>query len=159
MTSGSLESAAPTLAPATQQAQVDSQPQSKLNGVKGWLLWFCIALIVIQPILNFVEALGEGFDAGAFVLAWLLTGVSVPTGIAIIQRWKSTFTWLKWYFGIYAGVLALALIGTFSGSANVESKDTQQAITALVRGAIYILVWVSYFRTSKRVRATFGCNL
>ena len=146
------------------QAPPISDPELRsLKGTGGWLLFFCIALLIIQPVVNFVSAIG---DPVGLVIAFILSGLSITTSIMLILEKRSAFAWLWWYFGVYAIVVVLAIIGTVSGGANAEEAVTFADREARLRefrdlwhGIVFLIVWVSYFKRSKRVRATFGRNL
>jgi hypothetical protein len=67
---------------------------------------------------------------------------------------------LRIYFAL---VVVLALVGAFSFFRAVRmagmSYGMFSIVTSWVRVALFLGIWVSYFRVSKRVRATYGANL
>jgi hypothetical protein len=133
-----------------------------LKGVGGWLLFFCIVLLIVQPAAIFIEASG---DPAGLVIAFLLSGLSMTTSIMLILEKRSALVWLWWYFGVFVTIMVLALVATIfrgpgaeeAGPAANEAKIT--AVFLTIRGIIFVVLWVSYFKRSKRVLATFGRNL
>ena len=89
----------------------------------------------------------------------------MTTSILLILEKRSALAWLWVYFGVYACVLILAIIGTIAENTNNETATPAdgeariRAIGVVLRGIVFLIVWVSYFKRSKRVLATFGRNL
>jgi hypothetical protein len=161
--------AAPAPAPAvlapTDSAQAMPISDSELRnfrGVGGWLLFFCIALLIVQPAANFIEAAG---DPVALVMAFLLSGLSMTTSIMLILEKRSAFGWLWWYFALYAVLMVLGLVGAIfaaTGAREAGPAAGEAAIKdifSMIRGIGFVILWVSYFKRSQRVLATFGRNL
>lgn len=86
--------------------------------------------------------------------AVLISAFSITTGVMIVRKKPSAFAWLKWYFGVYLGLLLLAL-----GAEMSQSKVSPDTTRDLIRGAVYVAIWTSYFKKSKRVLVTFGRNM
>jgi hypothetical protein len=136
-----------------QPPQVLTPELMKLNGVDGWLAWFCGILILLQPI-RFLGAAAKATDTLTIVLELMLAALSITTGIIIAKRKQAAFLWLKWYFGIIVGLSVVGFLGSLG-----DSQQTGAAIIEFVGGALPVIIWALYFRKSKRVLATFGRNL
>jgi hypothetical protein len=125
-----------------------------LKGVGGWLLFFCISLTVLAPLLMFVREWGNGFELGSMIdLA--LTAFGVLVGIMVWNVHPRVFLLLWIYFGVTAALLVLGVVGAFFTPKEQDPKETIQ----LVRALISTIIWFLYFKKSDRVQATFGRNL
>jgi hypothetical protein len=122
----------------------------ELKGIGGWLMWFCVSMIVIKPLLDFSEA--DLSRPVTIAFATLLAALSLTTGITVYKRKPSAFKWLKWYFGVYLAIMLLA-------AAADASEGSSKALVGDLRGVFYVFIWVLYFTRSKRVLANFGRNL
>jgi hypothetical protein len=123
----------------------------RLQGIGGWLMWFCFVLIFLQPLMNFSEAVRDS-SISALVFAIFLSALSITTGTLVYRRKPAAFPWLKWYFGVYLAIMVLAAVGE-------ASQGFSKGMLGEVRGVLFVLVWGSYFMKSKRVFANFGRNL
>ncbi|MBI2679031.1 MAG: hypothetical protein HYX28_09640 [Candidatus Koribacter versatilis] len=148
------EAASAAVAPA-----MSTQPQaSELRGVGGWLLLFCIWITVIDPLwdLRLVFYLHYGFQV-PLLLSFGLTLYGVVTGIQLWIGAKAALVFLRVYF---AAVLLLSLWGFVTSFRETHAVGFNfWLITAWFRVAAFLAVWVTYFRVSVRVRATYGANL
>ena len=125
-----------------------------LKGVGGWLLFFCISLTMLSPLLMFIRVWGSGFELESmFDLA--LTAFGVLVGAMVWNVHPRVFMLLWIYFGVTAGLIVLGIVGVLLAD---EAQDPKE-ITQLVRGLATITIWFFYFKRSDRVQATFGRNL
>ena len=143
--------------------------KSKYYGVKGWLLFFCISLTILRPILiSFVLVSGyreflASFDNHPFLRIIAIIFILINVGITIFGVVAGIKLWIKkpnavritriflttlLLFNIYGGLLVF-LIGLLTQS--VFGSYLQE----LVGAVIYFFVWNSYFIKSKRVKTTF----
>ena len=126
----------------------------KRKEIGGWLMFFCILLIVIDPL--FVMLMTWSAEPGpdnASYIVW--AGLGVLVGIMIWNLYRHSFVWLWIYFGITALLLAMRI----ADFAFVESNRNFHEITLIFRSAIYSIAWFLYFKRSDRVKTTFGRNL
>lgn len=144
-------------------------PPNPLYGVHGWLRFFVVMNLYVVPVLFVVR----------YIIAWAGFGVVaheypaiIPVGLIetlvggfLIYRWiriarrlreiapgviREARTWLKLTLGwVVLSNLLIFFIG-FDPGAVVGT-----AIRGIVVGAIAFAVWYSYFKVSKRVRATY----
>ncbi len=128
----------------------------ELVGVRGWLAWFCIIAAIISPIIVVVGILSEPSPYSVFHLA--LAVFSVVTGIAIWKLWpqalKLTKILLIIQFVIGAILVASQILNSSAMASSNASPDAGGA-----RALVGSIVWFSYFKKSRRVRATFGRNI
>ncbi len=126
-----------------------------LQGVGGWLLFFCIALIILGPLATFAEVMSlSNIDAAGMILEFARAGFGIVVGIFLWNVRPVAFTLLWVYFAFVALMGILGIIGF----AVLEQKRPED-LTVSVRALIYVVVWFLYFHQSKRVRVTFGRNL
>lgn len=126
-----------------------------LQGVGGWLLFFCIALIILGPLVTFVQVMNlPNVDPLAMGLEFARAAFGIAVGIFLWNVRPVAFTLLWIYFGFVALMAVLGIIGF----AVLEQKRPED-LTVSVRALIYVTIWFLYFRKSERVRATFGRNL
>jgi len=129
-------------------------PSANRKEVGGWLMFFCILLIVVDPL--FVMLIAWSAEPGpdnASYIVW--AGLGITVGIMIWNLYRHSFVWLWIYFGI----TALLLVMRIADLAFVESNQNFHEIALTFRSAIYSIAWFLYFKRSDRVKRTFGRNL
>jgi len=121
--------------------------EPRYKGVGGWLLLFCLLLTVIGPLVLLVSlAAGysessKNFEQFIFTLLTLgLMGFGVYAGTGLWSIRAGAVGMAKLYLLCYLGSIAVASIL----NAKVE-----------VQGVLSFVVWYSYLKKSKRVRATY----
>jgi hypothetical protein len=125
-----------------------------LRGVGGWLLFFCIALTILVPLIVFIQAWSADFGMEVLPnIVWAAFGVFVGTVVWNVH--PRTFLLLWIYFGVTALLLGLAIVDFILAEEPVD----MQIVTVTFRGLMYTVVWFLYFKQSDRVQATFGRNL
>jgi hypothetical protein len=145
----------PTASHPTQSADVVpvSDPELlRLKGVSGWLMFFCIAMMVLRPIMT-ISAMQKGTNIVFALKNCMLMLFSITTGFMILTVKPSALTWLKWFFAVYAVLIVLEF------ALFLSLGLTAAGWLLLMRGIVFLTVWVVYFQVSRRVRATFGRNL
>ena len=135
------------------------------KGVKGWLLFFCVILTIINPLAT----------VGVYLLNF--SGFSALHFFGIIDKFWITLITL---FGMYAGIslwavrpkavtLTKAYLVTMAAYAlyiagykfyilipsGRDSNGVIQSVMALFRMLIWVGIWYSYLTKSKRVNATY----
>ena len=126
-----------------------------LQGVGGWLLFFCISLVLLGPLAILAETTSSSIDTAGIVLDIARASFGVVVAIFIWRVRPLVFPLLWIYFGIVALIAVLGIIGFALTVDQSEPRD----LVVPVRSLIYVVIWVLYFRSSQRVRATFGRNL
>jgi len=146
--------------------------QPEYQGVGGWLLFFCISLTVLGPLLTVASLItGFGISAEAFrefpgLLVMLIIDTVLSLGIAGfglyagLQLWRvrpgAVLTAKKYlYCALGYHILGIGL----PWIAGLSPEDTKamivDGIRDTVRGLIYFAIWFSYLNQSKRVKATY----
>jgi hypothetical protein len=141
--------------------QTNPQTNPQLRGVEGWLLLFCVSLTILGPLINLVEILQNPNDAFIAVFDVALSAFSIYTGAVVWGVRSSALKLVKVYFIVALAVAALSILASFrTGLQEIQQQSPAQN-PIMVGGRIFIAVaiWWSYFKKSKRVRATFGMNL
>jgi hypothetical protein len=151
---------APEAAAAVALAPSETTPlrpiRKDLQGVGGWLLLFCIGLVVLSPLVTLALVINApNTDALAMALEFVRAALGVVVGILLWNIRPVAFTLLWIYFGIIALFSVLGIVGFVM---NAEQTAPQDLIVS-IRALIYVLAWFWYFKKSERVRATFGRNL
>jgi hypothetical protein len=130
----------------------------ELVGVRGWLAWFYIITAIVSPVIVLLSTIAEPSPYSIIDLG--LAGFSVVTGVAIWRLWPRALTLTKVLLGIQFAIGALIVLGQIvetstSGASSSSSSPDATGARALV-GSI---IWFSYFKKSRRVKATFGRNI
>jgi hypothetical protein len=139
-------------------------PQEDLAGVWGWLLFFCVILTVIRPLLLAIDGFGGPWYL--ILLEWLGAVFGVVVGISLWSRAEYALKLLRFYFGVafafgLLGLIASAIAFVIQGLKTETSGFVGSMggfLLALARLTILAL-WFIYFRTSQRVKSTYGANL
>jgi len=153
---------------------VDSTPdEARYNGFGGWLIWFALGLVIVFPV---IAALGlfSGFRLPARLYA------SYPGMLAVFMI-DAAFKIVLTVWGFYV-VYALVKLTPFAGETArkyligravytglsivfpfistlppiATAVFTGWAIFTALPSLVFIVVWYIYFKTSKRVRVTYG---
>lgn len=126
----------------------------KRKEVGGWLMFFCILLIVIAPLVVMLMVWsGESDPDNASYILWAAYGLVV--GIMIWNLYRHSFVLLWIYFGITALLIAVRVADFI---VLVPNRNFHE-ITLIFRRTIYWVAWFLYFKRSDRVKTTFGRNL
>jgi hypothetical protein len=145
---------------APQIAAGSSKPIRKdLQGVGGWLLFFCIATTILTPlrVFNtfFTSPAAPQFDAGTMVIAAIAV-FGVIVGVTIWTRSALAIPLLRVFFLVMGGWALFNLSVLLAVGSRAVDELT---VLAHVRTLIFVAVWAAYFHNSERVRATLGRNL
>lgn len=148
--------------------------KDKVSGVGGWLLWFCIGLTIIGPLMSFSSMYGDWIEltdvfeiVPLFKTALLIenlgfiiiTTVGMIIGIKIWSGYPKGKTIAKNYLlfrltgVIVVELIAIAILRNFSEE--VLSSVIEGVIGVFFKEGIIFLIWWTYFKKSKRVRNTY----
>ncbi len=129
-----------------------------LNGVRGWLLFFCVMLTIITPIfyIFLVLRLHSSID---ILLHSTLIALSVYAGIMVWRVRPSALQWVTIYLVASVAFVLGNLILAMQTGVMATVEQSQDQILGSVRGLIGPIIWAFYFKKSRRVRATYGRNL
>jgi hypothetical protein len=137
-------------------AQEGYVPPPPLKGVRGWLLFFCVKLVFIGPLANFVvaKALAETENMPVAVWSFVLaiSGFSIYAGVELwrvapgaVKKAKA-FLWT--YLTCTAGGGLLLLI--------LSDEANARILADMFRSDTYFGIWYLYLIQSRRVRDTYG---
>lgn len=160
-----------------EEREKGEQP-APLIGVKGWLLFFCISLIFIDPIislpliilylvntnnpLNYYPLLHLILDIDLIVnVLILLLGIYVGITIWILR--PNSIRYANLFLNAYLGytILSFLIFFTIVPSYDINyNSATVGFFSDTFRGTIYsigyVIVWKLYLKKSERVKNTFG---
>jgi len=127
-----------------------------LNGVGGWLLWFCIVTTVISPAMVLVSTLSH--PSGYSLIDICLAAFSVFTGVSLWRARPRALRFTKILLIIQFCIGALLLIGELINSTG-DSSASSAADPSGMRMLVGSLIWFLYFKKSKRVRVVYGRSI
>jgi hypothetical protein len=133
---------------------------SELKGVFGWLLFFCVILTVLAPLLTVAGHSSGSLPVDLFSWAKVVFGAFV--GINLWSQSPDALKLLRIYFvvALVFGVLRLVSFVVLSFTEKTEgfyaafAESTTSLVSLVVLG-----LWFAYFHYSKRVKSTYGSNL
>ncbi len=132
--------------------------QPELNGVSGWLLVFCLQVVVIVPSLILISGVREPVYWEWVSRVFATFGVVV--GTILWSKQPGALTLVR-VFVVASLILKIGRL--FTGLTTIDfSKDAAVAIgeVAIHLTSIAIgILWIGYFHFSKRVKATYGANI
>ncbi|RKY29009.1 MAG: hypothetical protein DRP79_01555 [Planctomycetota bacterium] len=148
-------------------------PGPRYYGVKGWLLFFCLVLTVVGPLLTVVtfsyavSEIIEYFDTFPGLLNMLiidcvlsvgLMSFSVYAGIALWRIKPNAVKIAKSYLVCYLIYAFIAAGLPFAAGLPEEANMVilGESVKDLFRSFIFFVIWFSYLSKSKRVRDTYG---
>jgi hypothetical protein len=156
---GSLQISVDANFHAAQQAPAGAYPftqaakHHELEGVFGWLRFFCFLITVVAPLSLFVPVRGLPVATEAIISVLTIFGVLV--GANLWSAGRNALEMLKIYFYMTFSLKAVLL---FQGLLKVQSAGIPEVSERLISIAL-TLIWFLYFRNSLRVKATYGRNL
>lgn len=142
------------------------------KGVGGWLLLFCLGLIVFTPVItvgSLAASYGESsqyFDRfpGLLMITVVdtllsvgLMGFSIYAGVGLWSIRPGAVQTAKRYLLCSLGCHAIAAVLPFMAglpSAAYEAINAE-VVKQTVRGVLYFAIWYSYLGKSQRVKATY----
>jgi len=124
---------------------------TKPKRVGGWLVLFCFGTILFSPLMYLAEALGSKDFLTQFFDV-LLIPASLVAGISVWRISRRAKIFVRSYF-----VLVLALASILIGLATAGKMEFED-IKTVTRTSVFVLIGSLYFRTSRRVKETFGEN-
>jgi hypothetical protein len=154
--------------PSASSATQDEKPVSAkdpLDGLGGWLAWYCLGLFggvynearLAMSLRGGVSSVMLAFS----ILCWGMAAWNVATGISMVVRARSALRMILIHLilGALQGVVIVA-----DGAVLLASSPRSAGVAeALIGVGLSICagygIWFRYFQVSKRVKITFGRNL
>ena len=129
----------------------------ELVGVGGWLGWFCVVITVISPAIVLVGTFSEPSVYSAIDVG--LAAFSIFTGVSIWKVSSRALKLTKILLITQFCLGALLVLAQMLESSSATSSHSSSSDPTGVRMLVGCVIWFSYFKKSKRVKATFGRNL
>ena len=119
------------------------------TGIKGWLLFFCIILTVLNPLVRLGILLVD-FEALSAVLELAITGFGFYAGLSLWQKRQRAVHIAKKY-------LVVSLIYSFVvGVLMFMAGHSGSAFRTLFQSILFFGIWYTYLEQSRRVKNTFA---
>ena len=149
------------------------QGASKRAKVGGWLLFFAITLLVINPGMRLVGIVSSFGPVAAIasqyprftiifsivlaldvaMLVW-----SIAAGVALLRVRPYAVRLAKWFLIVNPIVLFVAAVAFGYSDLPAKARDAMNmdAANQCSRTLVYTIVWSIYLRRSRRVKETFA---
>lgn len=150
---------------------VTGDTNDPLYGVHGWLKFFIVIKLYIQPVIFGIQLIiafiGFGMLADEYPGVIAIELIQAAVSVLFIIKWIMIARHLR---DIVPGVIqetkkwmlislvwaVLGAILTFMSAIELHDKDVAiTAIKQLFGGVVGFAIWYSYFKVSKRVKATY----
>jgi hypothetical protein len=130
------------------------------RGVSGFLVFFCVTVTVLRPLVYAAEILKNPHDTFVLVFDLGLAVFSIYTGVTTWRARPNALKLIKVYF---IATLAVAFLMILRLSTDikeiVQQSPLEDPLATGLQTLMVVAIWWSYFAQSKRVKATFGSNL
>jgi len=158
--------------PTLQLNGLGNQASSEYRGVRGWLLFFCIVLVILGPLYT-LGNLANGYTAASRVadrLPGLMTATIVDTIVSLAVMMLGMFAGIcLWTERPSAVAIAKAFllvrlvysvfeISLFMAALPPAASDRflGSATISVIKTLFFVGLWYTYLKRSKRVRATYS---
>ena len=147
------------------------------KGIGGWLLIFCIGLVILSPLYNFVRmiidwaiislasevapslkypVMFENFGMAAIIIAGIVVGIIIWSGSHDGRKIAKVYLKARVVCFVAVESLTIMLVGGPTSFSTMVPSDVGAFIGGIVSEGAYFLIWWSYFKKSKRVKNTYG---
>ncbi len=134
-------------------------------GVRGWLLFFCIAITILSPVVAFSQSAAlirrRGLQTNTGTLIYVgRAAYGIVVGIFLWMGHPVAMFLLRIYFALLSfSILIAVLLVVLAGLRGASPVAISESAAPAMQLTTYVLIWVSYFLKSVRVRNTYGRNL
>ncbi len=152
---------------------LENSTEPRYKGVKGWLLFHCIGLTFLGPLISIagmIQSYREAsphFDQIPGLKTLALVESSTISGLLIFSMYAGTGLWrirpqaVRTAKRFHVCAMAYCVISVFlpfsAGlPAEIAEAIMPQTITRMLQGMIASGIWLTYLSRSKRVKATYG---
>jgi len=129
----------------------DEHPE--LSGVRGWLLFYCIVVTFVTPIVSLADLATNRRGLAVVVITVAVCGFSVYTGISLWRVERKGLKLVRAYLIMGWVIAALSMVEL------IVLRDFERYGGPAGQTLLSTAIWWSYFKKSKRVKATYGANL
>jgi hypothetical protein len=149
---------APALSVADEAVQTEqfatahAAEMSATPKIRGWLLYFCLGAILLNPMFLWNEVM-ESKHLWVQIYDSALLCASLSAGISIVMVSRRAKVFVRIYFFLLLIIVGLILVRCLN-----EGRISHASMVHMLRTTSFVVVWSLYFRSSKRVRETFGEN-
>ncbi len=152
---------------ASESAQIEKPVSAKdpLDGLGGWLAWYCLGLCGgVYNEARVAVSLNGGVNSVMFafsILCWGMAAWNLATGVSMVVRARFALRMILIHLilGALQGVVIVA-DGAALLASSPRSAGVAEALVGLGLGICAGYgIWFRYFQVSKRVQITFGRNL
>ncbi len=136
----------------------------KLVGIGGWLIFLSIGLVlggilsivgIIMGVATFAKVAEAGYGGYFGLNIVIQIGMFIYLIVAASRFFGKKKSAPGTMIGLMVAGIATGILTTMVAfGANAEAFEVEE-IKALVKQVIGAAIWIPYFRTSKRVAATF----
>ncbi|RZU29071.1 hypothetical protein [Edaphobacter modestus] len=128
-----------------------------LNGVGGWLLWFCFITTIVSPAIVVISSLSH--PSGYSLIDICLAIFSVFTGVNLWKAKPQALRLTKVLLAIQFCIGALLVIGELISSTSDSTSSGSTSDPGGLRMLVGSIIWFLYFKKSKRVAVVYGRNM
>lgn len=150
--------------------------KNNLNGVKGWLLFLCITLTILSPLISFGQIGFEWIEFKSYfntfpslrtfvlidtILNMGLIGFSIYAGYLLWSVKQNAVEIAKAYFltrlayGIIMPLVFMSVSDLHIDDIEIINAFIKQAVSGIIA---FSIIWFTYLNRSKRVRATYSTD-
>jgi hypothetical protein len=155
----------PPIALRSVQAERLASADHPLDGLGGWLAWYCFGLFAgMYNEARLAVSLRGGVNSVMLAFSILCLGIAawnLATGVSMVVRARSALRMILIH--LILGALQGAVIVADGAALLASSPRSAGVAVALIGVGLCICagyaMWFRYFQVSKRVKITFGRNL
>jgi magnesium-transporting ATPase (P-type) len=162
----------------TKEGNENEEQKAPLIGVKGWLLFFCISLIFLNPLINLISSIPYLIKDNYFlnfypllklvtfidiVLSFTLLAFGIYVGIRIwivspdAIRSANSFLNVLLVYAIVSPLIIFSLYFIYSINFSNEIVELFGNIfRETVHSVLYVIIWKLYLKNSERVKNTYS---
>jgi hypothetical protein len=128
------------------------------TGVAGWLLFFCLASAILRPlaIIGLVMPTLKATSPYTYMVL-ALTAFGMILGTLLWMGKPEALPYVRLLLGSELILIAVRVVRTFM--MHLPSPNRSVLVAKDVTVAFIPVLWYVYFRTSRRVRNTYGRNI
>jgi len=138
----------------------ETPPKKELRGIGGWLLFFCLSLTILLPILHVYGLSLRDFSKGIGTEFWAnvvapapVTLYGIVMGIMLWARRRNFLVHARIFLFLSMGLALAHGVGDLATGARWLTVAAGSIVNILYQG-----LWLLYFAKSRRVANTFSAE-